>query len=241
MKIAHNAKDLTNARFGRLIVLRRVETPIGKVNGQVAYWECKCDCGNKVVKSSRDLLRGSVKSCGCLYNEINHKRKLNTYDLSNKTFGIGFCTNSNEKFYFDIEDYDNIKNYTWAENCNGYVIATNGNTNRIFLHNIVMNNHSNMIVDHISGNTKDNRKNNLRFVNRSQNAMNAKLPSNNTSGVKGVSYSKKFNKWRAYITLNKKQINLGMYSIFEDAVFARKQAEEKYFGKYSYCASRKIS
>ena len=64
--------------------------------------------------------------------------------------------------------------------------------------------------------------------------MNAKLRSNNTSGVTGVSFNKKRNKWVSTICINKKRIQLGGFDNFEDAILARKQAEEKYFGEYSY-------
>ena len=40
--------------------------------------------------------------------------------------------------------------------------------------------------------------------------------------------------WVAYISINYKQITLGYFHDFNDAVKARKQAEEKYFGEYSY-------
>ena len=77
------------------------------------------------------------------------------------------------------------------------------------------------------------RKQNLRECSISQNAMNMIKPSRNTSGCKGVSYHKYSNTWRAFITKNKKQIYLGYYKLFEDAVKARKDAEVKYFGKYN--------
>ena len=54
----------------------------------------------------------------------------------------------------------------------------------------------------------------------------------NTSGHKGVSWDKSRNKWYAYITVNYKLINLGRFSILEDAIEARKKAEIKYFGEY---------
>jgi hypothetical protein len=84
-----------------------------------------------------------------------------------------------------------------------------------------------------------NRKVNLRVVNASQNAMNYKVSSNNKSGTRGVIYDTKSKKWRAEIKINGKHISLGRYDKLEDAVAARKAAEEKYFGEYSYDNSRK--
>lgn len=55
------------------------------------------------------------------------------------------------------------------------------------------------------------------------------LNKNSTTGQKGVSYQKKLGTYRAYITINRKQIHLGSFATIEEAVKARKAAEEKYF------------
>lgn len=60
VKIHYN--DLTNKRFGRLIALKTV----GSAKNGYTLWECMCDCGTICMVSSRDLLDGSTKSCGCL-------------------------------------------------------------------------------------------------------------------------------------------------------------------------------
>lgn len=56
------------------------------------------------------------------------------------------------------------------------------------------------------------------------------LNKNSTTGHKGVSYQKKLGTYRAYITINRKQIHLGSFPTIEEAIKARKAAEEKYFG-----------
>ena len=89
-------------------------------------------------------------------------------------------------------------------------------------------------LDHINGDRLDNRVSNLRAATRQQNAMNQKIKVNNTSGFKGVCWSKQKNKWVANITFNKKKnIHLGFFENFDDAVNARKIAEEKYFGEWN--------
>ena len=80
----------------------------------------------------------------------------------------------------------------------------------------------------------DNRKCNLRKVNNGQNMRNSILYSSNTSGVKGTSLDKRLNKWHSYITINKHRITLGYFKDFDEAVRARKEAEEKYFGEFAY-------
>lgn len=56
-----------------------------------------------------------------------------------------------------------------------------------------------------------------------------KPPSNNTSGVKGVCFDKKANKWVAYIEFQRNRIRLGSFRTLEEAKKARENAEEEYY------------
>lgn len=84
-------------------------------------------------------------------------------------------------------------------------------------------------IDHINRDRSDNRLENLRAVNRSENLHNS--PNRKKSGVKGVSLvspswqKRTKNIWRASIMINYKRYYLGAYATFEEAVKARKQAE----------------
>lgn len=230
--------DLTNMRFGRLVVKKRGSDRIKKGGSRVITWICDCDCGNIDLQiDGLNLIKGDTKSCGCLRTELKkapRKKKGNKYDLSGE-YGIGYDSN-NKEFYFDLEDYDLIKNYTWRINSNGYVEAWKGN----LMHRKILNPSKDKVVDHIGGkNTRnDNRKSNLRITTYSKNAMNHNINKKNTSGVTGVHYDKTDKVWVAKICVNKKTIQLGCYKKFEDAVAARKQAEDIYFGKYSYVNSQ---
>lgn len=117
-------------------------------------------------------------------------------------------------------------------------------TDKIYLHRIIMNANPNDIVDHIKHNKEepnyDNRKSNLRIVGYSENAMNSVKPSNNKSGCKGVFYDNTYNKWIARICINRKIIQIGSYTSLEDAIKARRDVEQKYFGEYNYCDSKAI-
>lgn len=81
-------------------------------------------------------------------------------------------------------------------------------------------------VDHINGNKSDNRIENLRPCGNSENKMNTVIYKNNTSGVKGVSWCKNYDKWVAYIGKDKKQITLGYFSELTDAKDAVELARE---------------
>lgn len=89
------------------------------------------------------------------------------------------------------------------------------------------------IMDHINGNTGDNKWSNLRLANPSENSCNAARQRNNKSGVTGVSWSKELGKWRADVTKNGNRHYLGLFDEFEDAVSARISAEEEYHGDFT--------
>ena len=85
------------------------------------------------------------------------------------------------------------------------------------------------IPDHDNRNKLDNRKSNLRIVDKSFNAVNVDIRTTNTSGVTGVSWNKNANSWRAYINYQGKRIELGHRKNFKEAVILRLNAENKYY------------
>lgn len=232
-----NFKDLTGQRFGRLTVIKRVANYIRPSGKEAAKWLCACDCGNEIEAITNALTSGSVQSCGCLHKERTSAtfKKYNEYDLSGE-YGIGY-TSRGEEFYFDLEDYNKIKNYCWFVDSRGYISARYNNKQHILFHRLLFP--DSITVDHITHNIKDNRKCNLRIATQSQNNINRGIMKNNTSGVTGVYWHKKEKRWVARIRVNKKLIYLGSFVNFDDAVKARKDGEEKYFGEYSYDNSMK--
>ena len=80
-------------------------------------------------------------------------------------------------------------------------------------------------VDHISHNGLDNTRRNLRICTHRQNLLNRK-------GVKGIYWYK--NAWMALIGVNDKSIYLGRFKKKREAIIARKLAEKKYFGEFTY-------
>ena len=81
------------------------------------------------------------------------------------------------------------------------------------------------IIDHDNGMKSDNRFLNLVNTDLQANAQNTKLPNNNTSGIIGVRWYKRHNKWQASISINKKPVHLGYFANKQDAINARKEAE----------------
>jgi len=130
----------------------------------------------------------------------------------------------------DAADVDLVKDMKWGI-AMGYVRCRTPKP--IFLHKYLMG-ESSLFVDHINGDRLDNRRGNLRFANNAENMRNrTKLPAHNASGVIGVGWYKKTGRWKARITVNYKDIHLGYFTSFEDAVAVRKQAEKDYFGEFA--------
>lgn len=83
-------------------------------------------------------------------------------------------------------------------------------------------------IDHINGIRSDNRIDNLREVSNRQNAQNRRRQLRNKTGVTGVQWREKDQKWWASIGVNWEVKSLGLFDRFEDAVAARRMAERKF-------------
>jgi hypothetical protein len=80
-------------------------------------------------------------------------------------------------------------------------------------------------IDHIDGDRTNNRAENLRAVDRRNNARNSSLRSDNTSGAVGVYWGSKDKRWKAQISCDGVVKALGSFKLKEDAINARKRAE----------------
>lgn len=130
----------------------------------------------------------------------------------------------------DLEDVEKVKNYKWVINTQGYVVTTM-NKKGVRLHRYIMGCEKPEKIDHINRNKLDNRKCNLRICNTKENNRNLSRSRNNKSCVTGVCWSK--GRWRAYITFNNKNIDLGYFDKFCDAVECRWKCEKELFKEYS--------
>ena len=159
--------DLIGQKFGKLTVVSRANDHITPKGQHKTQWYCRCDCGNEklIVVMATHLRTGHTTSCGCVYEENlkqlhNNKKKYNKYDLL-KEYGVGWTTNTNEKFYFDLDDYDKIKNYAWMshktkEGCT-YIASTSAH---VYMHRLIMDCPEELVVDHKDHDPFNNRKNN---------------------------------------------------------------------------------
>ena len=154
----------------------------------------------------------------------------NKFEIANGVVKV-YVNNSNDAILCDIEDWEKLKYYRWYKNMYGYAEANNENHKKIKMHKVIIGNVGNMIIDHINRNKLDNRKCNLRVVTKKANGLNRDLRKENTSGYAGV--SKVNTGWKATITENGKNINIGIFSTKERAIKARREAEKRIYGIYS--------
>lgn len=235
-------KDLTGKTFGRLKVIERADDYISPSGHRHSMWRCKCSCpeGNVVIVDTHALNNGSTKSCGCLRNELSANRCKKTNDYEIQEDYVIMYTLKGEPFLVDLEDFWRVKDICWHKNDNGYLIGwVNGKSIR--LHRFIMNAPDNLLVDHRYGKEtrNDNRKYNLRLATNSQNNANRPRQENNTSGTTGVHKDKWCNKWRARVWQNNRTVYLGIFDTKEEAIEARKKAENEYYGEFSYDNSQK--
>jgi hypothetical protein len=88
-------------------------------------------------------------------------------------------------------------------------------------------------IDHIDGNKLNNRIENLRSCTRAENSWNMKKFSNNTSGIKGVCWSKEKEKYIARITQNKQVKFIGYFDTLKDASEAIFNARNNFHGNFA--------
>ena len=151
-------------------------------------------------------------------NEFHIFGDITYIDLYDKNCNMIGCA------IIDTEDLEKVRYIKWKLSGSGYAMNTpkfSGGSKH--MSRVILG--TDQFVDHINHNTLDNRKCNLRIVNRSQNQMNA--------NYKGV-YKTANGTFYARIKLNQKNISLGTYVFEEEAYWARWYAETILFKEYRY-------
>ncbi len=137
----------------------------------------------------------------------------------------------------DDEDYIRLSPYKWYATTAGYA-ATRSDPDHPgrhhYMHRVIMQARRGQIVDHINGDTLDNRRANLRFVTQTQNLQNSRPNRRTRSGYKGVNWNKVHGWWEACIQVNGVRHHLGT---FDDPLIAAKAydaAARTFFGPYAW-------
>lgn len=106
--------NLIGKKFGKLTVISRDGSFIGRHGAKYSQWLCKCECGSTKTIRGHDLVRGSVTSCGCTISrgEETVRILLNTMNINYKT-QFGFKDLKSSKGWmlkFDFAIFDDSEN-----------------------------------------------------------------------------------------------------------------------------------
>ena len=195
-------KDYVGRRFGMLTVLAYD----GKRDG-MHRWRCQCDCGRETVVGQTLLQNGKTKSCGC-------SGVPPTENIAGRVFG--------RLTALHVEKRENGVEY-WRCRCEC-------GTETVVRYRYL-----------IEGHTKScgclqrtTFRENLRLIDGTslQKLEFNRVIASNTSGYTGVYWSTGRQKWSAQITFKGKTYYLGSHERIEDAVKARKEAENRLFGEF---------
>jgi len=129
----------------------------------------------------------------------------------------GGCDCGGPCFYVDPEDLALAEAHDWRVRSDGYVVSyANGRT--LYLHREVMRPPAGMQVDHVNGDRTDNRRSSLRVATRAENQANrTRLNANNSSGYRGVYWSRKDRRWVAQGAKGGRRFRLGGFATAEEA------------------------
>jgi len=209
---SYNFIDLTGQRFGRLVVVKLSDLKTGKRNQKL--WECQCDCGKTAYVTSHSLRKGYTTSCGCYISikqfvDLTGRKvgRLTVLKLSDTKLGKSIawdCLCDCGKM--TKVRMDGLK-YETTKSCGCYGREINIKSLKA-------------VSDkrHIEG----------TYIP----ALGGKIRANNVSGTTGVSYDSSRNMWCAAIVFKKKTYHLGRYKKKDDAIKARKEAEDRLHGDF---------
>lgn len=202
-------KSLIGQRFDRLVVIEQAEST---EQGQ-RRWLCKCDCGSTCIAITGNLNSGRVTSCGCKKSP----------DLTGRIFGRLTVLGRSDKRNTRGERTTPL----WECRCECGAITYKAT-------DTLKNPQISMCRDCAGKHNAETARRSAGFVGGTQiSKIRDMTPSvANTSGVRGVTFEKSSNRWRARLKFKGKTISLGSFSRFADAVSARRKAEKVYFGEF---------
>lgn len=204
------ATDETGNIYGKLRVIHREGA-----KGRCATWGCICSCGKYTVVSGGSLRRGATTSCGCGQNDVITKHGMyETATYRSWNHMKQRCDNPRCHQYSDYGGKGITYDPRWVSFEN-FLEDMGERPEGTSLNRIRR--------------ARVYSKETCNWASKSEQNYD-KSSSRNTSGKIGVWFNKKRKVWVAEIKVNHRKIVLGSFSVFEDAVCARKEAELKYFG-----------
>lgn len=118
--------------------------------------------------------------------------------------------------------------------CGGkYYAVTYIDKKQVYLHRLLTNAPVGKVVDHINGDTLDNRLENLRVCSHKENIRNQRSHPDKLQKYRGVDFMKSKNKYRARITCDGKEIHIGLFDTAENAFTEYKKMSKELFKNFS--------
>jgi len=146
--------------------------------------------------------------------------------------------------FVDEGDFERVSKVKWcACNRRGKIYAVRRPVgqqggNLIAMHRALMQVAPGLVVDHVNGDSLDNRRSNLRVCTRRENQRNRRGATRvSLSGVRGVIWDKARGKFAARIGIGEKTVFLGRFASIDAAATAYRAANVQFFGVYGGVAS----
>ena len=239
--------DYTGQRFGNRIIIKnecddedwiKIEKPIPKEKGKYRLSKCT-NCGAVLPIQIANIQKHPPKRCMFCSNIGNHYNidtGLNSWVLKED---IALCNiifqNEVITFVVDANKYDEVKQYKWriSKKKNKYYVVTGSGykNNMQYLHQLIFGSvREGFEIDHIDGNSLNNRLSNLRMVTHLENIDNLRATRiDNTIGVRGISYDKRNGKFTVDFHYHGDRFYVKAWDTPEEAIYCRRCFED-YFG-----------
>lgn len=134
----------------------------------------------------------------------------------------------------DSTDIQRVQSYKWRiskKRHKTYVIQGSG-SNQTYLARFILNYDGPLEVDHINGDSLDNRKCNLRIVTRQANTLNLCAKDSSQTQIRGVSYSVRDKLYKVDFRIHGARLYFKGFQTLAEAAYLRLLCEEHYLGEY---------
>ena len=231
--------DYTGQRFGNRLIIRDVCEPEDwvKVNKPIPsdpskYSLGKClNCGAILPTHRKNLLAQPPKRCVFCSNIGNHHNLYTETNSWTVRDDIAICNVIYKKqviqFVIDAERYEEVSGRTWriSKKKNKYYVISGSSKKHtmVYLHQLIMGEiKKGMEIDHIDGNSLNNRKSNLRFVTHLDNVDNMLATRiDNHIGIRGISYDRRSKKYTVDFNYHNNRWYFKTWATIEEAVYCR--------------------
>lgn len=145
---------------------------------------------------------------------------------------------SGEEILVDSEDYPKVELFRWFRAsrrpyAHAHVRGADGRRHQIQMHRLIMNPPANLVIDHIDGDPKNNRKSNLRVCTQAENSRNQRSQKSKASRWRGVSMCKSTGRWQVAIRVGGTRVWGGRFSDEIEAAQAYNQLAITHHGQFA--------